>query len=96
MKPIYMTKHSHHRKHRSYNKYLRHTGRRQKRGNTKDNRGVITQRVSIEHRPEVVAQHKRIGDIEIDLMIGSNHKSALLVMTDRTRLVTILEKLEGK
>lgn len=77
-------------------KYLRHTGRRQKRGNLKDNRGAIRQRVSIEHRPKVVEQRKRIGDIEVDLMMGSNHKSALLVMTDRATLVTMLEKLEGK
>jgi len=29
-------------------------------------------------------------------MIGSDHKSALLVMTDRATLVTMLEKLSGK
>mgnify|MGYP000683808101 CR=1 FL=1 len=29
-------------------------------------------------------------------MMGVNHKSALLVMTDRTTLVTIIEKLESK
>jgi len=29
-------------------------------------------------------------------MMGSNHKSALLVMTDRTTLVTMIEKLESK
>ncbi len=96
---IWTTKHSHHRKHASYknlHKYLKHTGRRQKRRNLKDNRGSITQRVSIEQRPKVVEQRNRIGDIEVDLMMGSNHKSALLVMTDRATLVTMLEKLEGK
>lgn len=39
---------------------------------------------------------KRIGDVEVDLMIGSNHKSALLVMTDRTTLITMIEKLNSK
>lgn len=29
-------------------------------------------------------------------MIGENHKSALLVMTDRTTLVTMIEKLNSK
>jgi len=29
-------------------------------------------------------------------MMGSNHKSALLVMTDRTTLVTMIEKLSSK
>jgi len=96
---IWMAKYSNHRKHILYknlHKHLKHTGRRQKRGNLKDNRGAITQRVSIEHRPDVVSQRNRIGDIEVDLMMGSNHKSALLVMTDRTTLVTMLEKLESK
>ena len=32
----------------------------------------------------------------MDLMMGSNHKSALLVMTDRASLITMLERLSGK
>ncbi len=77
-------------------KYLRHEGRRQKRGNTKDKRGVIKGRVGIEERPSVVDKRLRIGDIEVDLMMGSNHKSALLVMTDRASLITMIERLSGK
>jgi len=96
---IWECKHSNHRKHRPYKKlytYLKHTGRRQKRKNTKDNRGAIIGRVPISERPKVVDLRTRIGDIEVDLMMGSNHKSALLVMTDRTTLVTMLEKLQSK
>ncbi len=63
--------------------YLRHGSRRQKRGSIKDKRGAIKGRVGIEQRPRVVEQRLRIGDIEVDLMMGSNQKSALLVMTDR-------------
>lgn len=37
-----------------------------------------------------------MGGIEVDLMMGSNHKSALLVMTDRATSVTMMEKLSGK
>lgn len=77
-------------------KTLRHRGRRQKRGNIKDKRGVIIGRVGIEERPCVVDERKRVGDIEVDLMMGKNHKSALLVMTDRATLVTMIEKLSGK
>jgi len=77
-------------------KHLRHGSRRQKRGNKKDSRGVIKNRVGIDQRPEVVDQRSRIGDIEVDLMMGSGHKSALLVMTDRGTLVTMMEKLNGK
>jgi IS30 family transposase len=96
---IWTAKHSNHAEHRPYKKlykHLRHTGRRQKRNNIKDKRGVITGRVGIDKRPSVVEQRSRIGDIEVDLMMGSNHKSALLVMTDRATLVTMIEKLNSK
>jgi IS30 family transposase len=96
---IWHAKHSNHKDHKEYkrlHKHLRHQGRRQKRGNIKDNRGAITGRVDISERPAVVEQRSRIGDIEVDLMMGANHKSALLVMTDRTTLVTMIEKLESK
>tara|TARA_R110002012_G_C11541104_1_gene601434 strand:- start:13 stop:1014 length:1002 start_codon:yes stop_codon:yes gene_type:complete len=96
---IWTAKHSNHKKHSLYKtlyKDLRHTGRRQKRNNIKDKRGAITQRTPIDQRPKVVEERSRIGDIEIDLMMGSNHKSALLVMTDRTTLVTMIEKLQSK
>lgn len=96
---IWMAKHSNHRDHADYKKlykHLRHTGRRQKRNNKKDRRGAITGRVGIDHRPEVVERRSRVGDIEVDLMMGSNHKSALLVMTDRTTLITMIEKLKSK
>lgn len=57
---------------------------------------MILNRIPISQRPQVVNERKRIGDIEVDLMMDKNHKSALLVMTDRTTLVTMLEKLTGK
>lgn len=96
---IWKAKHSSHREHlpfRDLHKYLRHHGRRQKRGNLKDNRGAILNRTPIEQRPKVVEQRKRVGDVEVDLMMGKDHKSALLVMTDRATLVTMLEKLDNK
>lgn len=96
---IWVAKNSNHRLHADYKnlfKHLRHSGRRQKRNNIKDKRGVITGRVGIKERPKVVETRTRIGDIEVDLMMGSNHKSALLVMTDRTTLITMIEKLKSK
>lgn len=96
---IWTCKHSNHRLHKTYKhlyKYLRYTGRRQKRSLSHDKRGSIKHRVSIEDRPKDVDKRKRIGDIEVDLMIGKNHKSALLVMTDRATLVTMIEKLANK
>ena len=96
---IWTAKHGNHRRHREYkglHRHLRHQGRRQKRGNIKDNRGAITGRVGIGERPGIVEDRSRIGDIEVDLMMGENHRSALLVMTDRATPVTVIEKLGGK
>jgi len=96
---IWKAKKSNHRDYSAYRdlyKELKHGKRRQKRGNIKDNRGVILNRTHISERPSVVNERKRIGDIEVDLMMGKDHKSALLVMTDRSTLVTMIEKLPGK
>ena len=92
---IWKAKKSKHRSYKGYNnlyRELKHGKRRQKRGNIKDNRGAILNRVPISERPLVVEQRKRLGDIEVDLMMGKDHKSALLVMTDRATLITMIEK----
>jgi len=44
----------------------------------------------------VVAERSRLGDIEVDLMVGKNNKSALLVLTDRATLLTKLQKVTSK
>lgn len=96
---IWESKQGNKRKDRDYKKlykYLKHGRRRRKRGNSKDGRGVIENRVPIEKRPKIVAKRKRLGDIEVDLMMGKNHKGALLVMTDRASLDTRIKKLKGK
>jgi IS30 family transposase len=77
-------------------KFLAHGRRRRKRGNRRDNRGIIANRVSIEQRPKIVAKRKRIGDMEVDLMIGKNHQGALLVTIDRASLHTRLRLLKSK
>jgi IS30 family transposase len=76
--------------------HLKHGKRRRKRGSRKDSRGIIHNRVPIDKRPKVVKQRKRPGDIEVDFMMGKNHKGALLVMTDRATLHTKLHKLENR
>ena len=93
------TKHGNKRADKQYKlnyKHLRHGRRRRKRGNRKDNRGIIHHRVSIEQRPDIVNQRVRPGDIEVDFMMGKNHKGALLVMTDRSTLYTKLNKLSSR
>lgn len=75
---------------------LRHCRRRRKRGNRHDRRGNIPQRISIEKRPAVVEKRLRLGDLEVDLMLGKRHQSAILVSLDRTCLKVKLHKLESK
>lgn len=77
-------------------KHLKHGVRKRKRGNRKDSRGRIKGRVGITERPEVVEERTRLGDIEVDLMMGKAHKSALLVLTDRTTLLTALQKVTSR
>ncbi|MCC7233170.1 MAG: IS30 family transposase [Bacteroidia bacterium] len=76
--------------------HLAHGKRRRKRGLRRDSRGIIPNRVSIEKRPKTVMKRKRPGDFEVDLMMGKNHRGALLVLTDRATLLTRLKLLPSK
>jgi len=96
---IWECKHTNLKENKPYKKlyeFLRHGKRRRKRGKIKDCRGTILNRVSIEKRPAIVSKRRRLGDFEVDLMIGSNHKGALLVLTDRASLHTSLAKIATK
>jgi IS30 family transposase len=77
--------------------HLRRKGRKyRKRGNAKDTRGIIKDRVDIEQRPSIVNEKKRLGDLETDTVIGQNHKGALLTINDRVSSMTWIAKLNGK
>ena len=84
------------KKYKQLYKHLKHSKRRRKRGSYKDNRGLIPNRVSIEKRSVLVERRKRLGDIEVDLIIGKNHKGGLLVMLDRATLITTIDKIKSK
>jgi IS30 family transposase len=96
---IWTCKHSNKRIHKDYKllyRKLRHGRRKRRRGNYKDSRGSIPNRVPIDKRPKIVAKRKRFGDLEADLIIGKGNGSALLVVTDRASLLTTIDKLTGK
>lgn len=77
--------------------HLRRQGRRyRKRGNLKDNRGIIKDRVSIDLRPEIVEKRERFGDLEVDLIIGKNHKQAILTINDRASGMLKMKKIKSK
>lgn len=77
--------------------HLRTQGKRyRKRGSAKDKRGIIPHRRDISERPTVVEEKSRIGDLEIDTIIGANHKGAILTINDRRTGMLIMRKLSGK
>ncbi|MBM4056607.1 MAG: IS30 family transposase [Planctomycetes bacterium] len=77
--------------------HLRRKGRKyRKRGAAKDSRGIIKDRVDISNRPAIVDQKQRLGDLEIDTVIGKNHKGALLTINDRVSSRVWIAKLNGK
>jgi transposase, IS30 family len=77
--------------------HLRRRGRRyRRRGALKDNRGIIKDRVGIEERPAIVEQKSRLGDLEIDTIIGKDHKGAILTVNDRVTGMLKMRKLSGK
>jgi len=77
--------------------HLRNQGKMyRKRGASKDKRGQIVGRIGIENRPAEVEEKQRFGDLEIDLVIGKDHKGALLTINDRATGMLQMKKIESK
>ena len=57
--------------------------KRKKRYGKADRRGTIPNRVMIAERPSVVDNKARIGDFELDTIIGKGHKGAVVTIVDR-------------
>jgi IS30 family transposase len=78
-------------------KHLRQSGKkRKKRYGSKDKRGQIRNRISIDDRPAVVTEKTRIGDWEIDTVIGKNHQGALVTIVDRVSKFTLIKIVASK
>jgi len=69
---------------------------RKKKYGSKNKRGQIRNRVSIDERPAIVAEKTRIGDWEIDTVIGQNHQGALVTIVDRVSKFTLIKKVDSK
>ena len=70
--------------------------KKKKRYNAKDNRGIIPDRVFIDERPGIVEEKSRIGDWEIDTVIGANHKGAIVTIVDRFSKYLRMAKVKNK
>ncbi|MFS4418858.1 IS30 family transposase [Maribacter sp. 2307ULW6-5] len=77
--------------------HLRTKGRKYvKRGDKKAGRGLIPNRTDISQRPAVVERKDRIGDLEIDLVMGKGQKGALLTINDRATGTLKMAHVAGK
>ncbi len=78
-------------------KHLRHKNKKyHNRSNTYQRRGIIIDRVSIDKRPKIVERKNRIGDFEIDTVIGRHHIGALVTVVDRKSKFTLIQKVKSK
>jgi IS30 family transposase len=77
-------------------RHLRCQKQRRKRYGTYDRRGKLPNCRSIEERPAIVSTRKRIGDWEVDTLIGKQQKQALLTLTERKSRFTLLGKLSRR
>jgi IS30 family transposase len=77
-------------------KHLRCQKKRRKRYGRRDRRGQVPNRRSIEERPEIVDQRQRIGDWEVDTMVGKGHHQAVVTLTERKSRLALLRKVERR
>lgn len=76
--------------------------KRRKRRNINQNRSILGDlsvkeaKVSIEERPDIINNKERIGDCEIDTIIGKDHKGAILTLVERVTKYSTIVKLPNK
>jgi transposase, IS30 family len=72
-----------------HRKYHRRSGEYQRRGQLKN-------RISIDERPLVVEEKSRIGDWEVDTVIGRYHHQGIVTLVDRHSKFTLMKKVPSK
>ena len=70
--------------------YLRCQKKRKKRYGSRDQRGQLKNRVSIDERPAIVDERQRVGDWEMDLIIGRSGGSVLMTAVERKTRFTVI------
>ena len=77
-------------------RHLRCQKQRRKRYGSYSRRGQLIDRISIDERPAIVDLRSRIGDWELDTMIGKGHKQAIVSLTERKSRYTLIRKVKRK
>lgn len=76
--------------------HLRCRKKRKKRYGSKEYRGQIPHMTSIEDRPAIVDTRERLGDWEVDTIIGKRHKQVLVSLAERKSRLTLIYKVDRK
>ncbi len=69
--------------------------RRKRYGSGRRRRGQIADRVCISERPAIVAERSRLGDWEVDTIVGKGHQQAVVSLLERRSRYTLLHKVES-
>lgn len=78
-------------------KHLRHGHKKRYRKRVaKEKRGQIKNKVSIHDRPKIVDDKGRIGDWEIDLVVGQKHKNFIITVVEKVSKYTLTAMSEYK
>jgi IS30 family transposase len=78
-------------------RHLRTKGKKYaKRGSLRGKRGQIKGRVDIDQRPAIVDQKQRVGDLEMDLVVGKGQSGVLLIINDRATGMLKMARLDSK
>jgi len=73
-------------------RHLRCQKKRRKRYGSYDRRGKLPNCRSIEERPVMVSARKRLGDWEVDTLLGKKHKHVMVTLTERKSRFSLLGK----
>lgn len=69
---------------------------RKRYGSGKHKGSKIKDRVSIDQRPDCINNKERVGDWEIDTIIGKDRKGAIVTIAERATAFVLIARLEGK
>jgi len=76
--------------------HLRRAGKAYKFGGKKVYRGKIKGRIDISLRPEIIDKRLRIGDWEVDSVIGKMNQSSIVTIVERASRYTAIIKVSSK
>lgn len=77
-------------------RHLRCQKKRRKRYGGYDRRGQLPNRRSIEERPKIVDQRQRLGDWEVDTILGKGRRQAIVTLTERKTRLALIRKVERR